>query len=89
VIIEAMASSKPVISINRGGPTISVVDGKTGFLVDSVDEMAERMRFLAGHPNECERMGRAGRRRALQNYTWKIFLDRMGHALREAAKARQ
>ncbi|MCX6770882.1 MAG: glycosyltransferase family 4 protein [Candidatus Micrarchaeota archaeon] len=86
VILEAMASSKPVISINRGGPTISVVHGKTGFLVDSADEMAQKMRFLAEHPDICEEMGRAGRKRVEQNYTWRIFLDKMEKVFKETAK---
>jgi len=86
VILEAMASSKPVISINRGGPTISIVDGKTGFLVNSPDEMAEKMHLLAGHPGICEQMGKAGRKRVEQNYTWKIFLRKMENAFKETAK---
>ena len=84
--IEAMASSKPVISVNEGGPTESVIDGKTGFLVNSPDEMAQKMHFLANHPGICERMGKAGRRRVEQNYTWKIFLDKMEKAFKETAK---
>jgi len=86
VILEAMASSKPVISINRGGPTISVLDAKTGFLVNSVDEMAEKMRFLADHPNVCEKMGKAGRKRVEQNYTWDCFFKKFDNALKETAK---
>jgi glycosyltransferase involved in cell wall biosynthesis len=86
VILEAMASSKPVISVNRGGPTISVVNGKTGFLVNSPDEMAEKMRYLAVHPDACESMGKAGRKRVEQNYTWKIFMGRMEKALKETAR---
>jgi glycosyltransferase involved in cell wall biosynthesis len=86
VPLEAMASSKPVISVNEGGPRESIVDGKTGFLVNSVDEMAQRMRFLAENRDACERMGKAGRRRVEQNYTWKIFLDRMERAFKQTAK---
>jgi glycosyltransferase involved in cell wall biosynthesis len=86
VVIEAMASLKPVISANVGGPRESIVNGKTGFLVNSPDEMAQKMHYLADHPDECERMGRAGRRRVEQNYTWKIFLDRMEKAYKETAK---
>ncbi len=86
VILEAMASSKPVISIKKGGPTISIVDGKTGFLVNSVDEMAQKMKFLADHPEICEQMGKEGRKRVEKNYTWKIFLDKMEKAFKETAK---
>jgi glycosyltransferase involved in cell wall biosynthesis len=86
VALEAMASEKPVISINKGGPTISVVDGKTGFLVNSIDEMAGKISFLASNPNECEKMGKAGRRRVEQNYAWKIFLDKMEKIFRQTAR---
>jgi len=84
--LEGMASSKPVISVNEGGPRESIVDGKTGYLVNSTDEMADRMIYLADHPDICEQMGKAGRKRVEQNYTWKIFLDRMEKAFKETAK---
>ena len=86
VPLEGMASSKPVISVNEGGPRESIVNGKTGFLVNSVDEMAEKMRFLADNPDACERMGRAGRKRVEQNYTWKIFLDKMEKVFKQTAR---
>jgi len=88
VVLEAMASSKPVISINIGGPTISILDGKTGFLVNTIDEMAEKMKFLAERPEIVEKMGKAGRKRVEQNYTWKIFLDKMEKAFKETARAK-
>lgn len=88
VPVESMASEKPCISVNEGGPRESIVNGRTGFLVNSVEEMAEKMKFLAEHPNECEKMGRNGRKRVLQNYTWKIFLDKMDKAFRETAKGK-
>ena len=86
VPVEGMASYKPVIAIREGGPAESVADGKTGYLVGNADEMAEKMRYLADHPDICEKMGNAGRKRVEQNYTWKIFLDRMEEAFKETAK---
>ena len=88
VPLESMASSKPCISVNEGGPRETIADGKTGFLVNSAQEMAEKMKFLSEHPDICERMGKAGRKRVLQNYTWKIFLDKMEKAFKETAKGR-
>ncbi len=41
VVLEAMACGTPVIAFNRGGVSESVVDGETGFLVDTVDEMVD------------------------------------------------
>jgi alpha-maltose-1-phosphate synthase len=37
--LEAMACGKPVISINVGGPKDTIVNGKTGFLVDVAHEV--------------------------------------------------
>ncbi len=86
--LEAMAAEKPCISVNEGGPVYSIIDGKTGFLVNSTEEMAQKMLYLAQHPGENEKMGKAGRKRVLENYTWDVFADRMKTAFREAAKGR-
>lgn len=83
--LEAMASEKPCISVNEGGPTYSIVDGETGFLVDSAQEMAQKMAYLAENPDENEKMGKAGRKRVLKNYTWDVFLDKMEKSFKEVA----
>jgi len=36
--VEAMASGKPVIAPNEGGFKESIIDGKTGILIDEIDE---------------------------------------------------
>jgi glycosyltransferase involved in cell wall biosynthesis len=43
VMIEAMALGCPIITFARGAAPEIVVDGVTGFLVDSVDEMVHCM----------------------------------------------
>lgn len=43
VAIEAMACGTPVIAFRRGGLTETIIDGKTGFLVDTVEEMAQKL----------------------------------------------
>ncbi len=86
VPLEAMSSEKPCISVNEGGPTYTIHDGETGFLVNSPQHMAQKMLYLAQDPAENEKLGRAGRKRVLANYTWEIFLSKMEKALREVAK---
>jgi glycosyltransferase involved in cell wall biosynthesis len=84
--VEAMASSKPVISVNEGGPRETVTSQKTGFLVGSPSEMAERMAELALDNGLAERMGRAGRRIAEKKYSWRAFFDRLDPLLKSVAK---
>lgn len=63
VPLEAMAFGKPVISVNRGGPKESIIDGRTGFLVEPEPEkMLEKMLLLAGDIGLTEKMGKAGQK---------------------------
>lgn len=68
VVLEAMASGRPVIASRMGGLTDMVVDGETGFLVPPDDSAALRQaieRLLADAPLR-ERMGQAALARVSQ-----------------------
>lgn len=56
VPIESMACGTPVIAFNRGAVPEIIVNGKTGFVVDSMDAMIEAV-GLIDHvdPRECRR----------------------------------
>ncbi len=71
VIIEAMATAKPVIATAHGGPLEIVRDGETGFLVTPRDpqHMAEAMIRLGEDPELRRRMGEAGLERIYGVYT--------------------
>lgn len=75
--LESMSCEKPCISVNEGGPRYSILDGKTGYLVDSPDAMAEKMSFLAGSPDINEEIGKAGRRHVVRNFTQELFLKKL------------
>ena len=68
VLIEAMASAKPVIATDQGGPREVCVDGETGVLVPPWDprKLAEAILNLLGDRARAAAMGAAGRRRAEQ-----------------------
>jgi glycosyltransferase involved in cell wall biosynthesis len=83
--LEAMASSKPCIARNEGGPRETVAHGVDGFLVDSPEDMAQRMDALAKDPELCQRMGKAGRAKVVRDYRWEIFLERFGGMAQEVA----
>jgi glycosyltransferase involved in cell wall biosynthesis len=74
VPLEAMAAENPVISVNEGGPRETVVDGVTGYLVTSEDEMAERMLYLATHPALTQEMGQRGREHVTAHFSDEALL---------------
>ena len=77
VPLEAMAFGKPVLAVNSGGPTESVRDGETGFLLEpTAAAFAERMSWLAGRPHELRRLGHAAVTRVRQ-YSWAAFVERL------------
>lgn len=71
-IVEAMAAGTPVVAWNNGGPTVTVTDSITGFLVEpyDTDVFADRLYLLATNPALAERMGRAAHQRAIEFFSY-------------------
>ncbi len=86
VPVEAMASSKPVISVAEGGPSETVVNGKTGYLVNSPEEMADKMQYVVEHPDVAEQMGAEGRKRVIEKYSWESFFRKFDRLAAKVAK---
>ena len=65
VVLEAMATGRPVIASRIGGITDIVVDGETGMLVTPGDphELSQAIRQLLDNPAQREAMGQAGQAR--------------------------
>jgi len=68
VVTEALWKGKPVVGGNVGGIPLQVLDGETGFLVDTVEECGEKALYLLQHPEESARMGKKGREHVRQNF---------------------
>ncbi|HEX7288269.1 MAG TPA: glycosyltransferase family 4 protein [Candidatus Angelobacter sp.] len=68
VVIEAMASGKPVVATAPGGPSETVLDGETGYLVKPSDpgDIANAVAILLTDPITRSRMGEEGRKRACE-----------------------
>ena len=75
--LESMASGKPVIALNEGGPKETILNGVTGFLVDDVERLAERMLYLVDHPEENMKMGRKGMEHVEKNFSPESFFARI------------
>jgi len=68
VVAEALWKRKPVVAGNVGGIPLQVIEGVTGFLVNSVDGAAYRIRQLLVNPEMAERMGAAAREHIRTNF---------------------
>ncbi|HLX63737.1 MAG TPA: glycosyltransferase family 4 protein [Planctomycetota bacterium] len=68
--VQAMACGKPVVVTRSGGLVESVLDGKTGFIVDKRDEKALAERCLACLRDKelARKMGEAGRKHVLKSF---------------------
>jgi len=61
VVSEGLWKGRPVIGGRCGGIPLQVIDGETGYLVDSAAECGQRLIQLLADEAQCEAMGRAGR----------------------------
>lgn len=61
VVAEALWKGTPVVAGNTGGIPLQLQDGVGGFLVDTVEECAERTLHLLLHSGEAEEIAEAGR----------------------------
>jgi trehalose synthase len=68
VVTEGLWKGKPVVGGNAGGIPLQVIDGETGFLVDSAEECGAKVLYLLQHPQEAEAMGAAAREHVRRNF---------------------
>ena len=83
-LLEAMACGTPVICTRVASMPEIVEDGKTGFVVEADDQesLADRLTWLASHPDDTARMGDRGRQVVLERFQWNQVVDRCLDAYR-------
>jgi trehalose synthase len=67
-VAEALWKGKPVIGGNVGGIRLQVVNHHTGFLVNTPEGAALRLRYLLRNPKEYDRMSATGRAFVRDNF---------------------
>lgn len=67
-VTEALWKSKPVIGGNCGGIRLQVINYHTGFLVDTPEGAAERIRYLLQTQHLMHEMGTKGHRFVRENF---------------------
>ena len=78
VALEAMASELPVCASRTGGLQDIVLHEETGMLFTpgNAESLAETLARMIDNRDELDRMGKAGRTRVLEQYTWDKILER-------------
>lgn len=74
VVAEGLWKGRPVVAGNVGGIPLQIQEGDTGYLVGSVEECADRIRYLLQHPAEADRMGTIGREYVRENFLTTRYL---------------
>lgn len=76
-ILEYMAASRPVVATDVGGAKEVVIEGVTGYLVDSgnYSAMAHRIISLLLAPEKARAMGENGKQRVAQEFSLRALLE--------------
>ncbi|XP_072172780.1 alpha-1,3/1,6-mannosyltransferase ALG2-like [Diadema setosum] len=78
VPIEAMYMNRPVIAVNSGGPLETIAHKQTGFLCEpTAASFASAMERFAREPDLRDRLGRAGRDRVINNFSFRAFGNKL------------
>ena len=86
-LLEALASSVPVVSTDVGGVPFMVEHEKTALLVppQNPEAMANAVLALLNDPAKAAQLSKAGVE-AVQHYTWPNVRDRLLHVYKQALK---
>jgi glycosyltransferase involved in cell wall biosynthesis len=78
-LVEAMFRGKPIICSRIGGLSEIVEDGVTGLLFQPGDahELKVKVRYLWNRPELCQKLGQAGREKALREYSPQKYYERL------------
>ncbi len=85
ILLEAMASGKPIVATDIDGFRHVVTHGREGLLVErkSRQELARALHTLLSDASLRREMGQAGLR-TVQQYDWERVIDQLGEIYRQA-----
>jgi len=77
VLVEAMASGKPVVASDIPGVRDVIKDGVTGFLAEpfSPRDLAEKLNAIISNDELAAEMGRRARLHAREHFGWNVIAD--------------
>ena len=85
VFLEAAAAGVPQVAGDSGGASEAVADGETGFVVEPTDvgAVADALERLLSDPDLRDRMGAAGRTRAVEQFDYDRLAPRLAAAIED------
>ncbi len=87
VPLEAMAAARPVVAVNHGGPTETIVHERTGLLAEPTPAaFADALARVLGDAAAARRMGEAGWAHVRANFSRRSFGDRLERTLLALAR---
>ncbi|ACJ15902.1 glycosyltransferase [Thermococcus onnurineus NA1] len=75
--LEASATGRTIVGRNESGLSDLIVDGVTGFLGNSEEELSRKLAQVLTNEDLIERMGTEARRRAEKEFSWDIILKKL------------
>lgn len=87
VPLEAMYYAKPVVAVNSGGPTETIVQNITGFLSEpSEADFANSLKKIIINSDLRSKMGEAGRQRFIARFSYDAFTEQLDNIVRKTYK---
>jgi len=85
VVLESMASGKPVIVSALTGPSHLVSDGEDGLItrVNDPNDLKKKIEYLAAQPEKSKMMGLTAREKVSRKYRWYSIGDKLEQTLKE------
>ncbi len=86
--VEGMAAGRPVVASRIGGLPYTIADG-AGLLVrpGDPDDLADKLEFLIERPALRAELGRLGRKRFEEHFTWPVIIERHYRSLLSRRRA--
>lgn len=84
VPLEAMYLSRPVVAVNSGGPTETIVHEQTGFLCEpEPEDFANAALRIIKDQKLAEKMGEMGRKRVQQQFSFEAFTEKLNRIIQD------
>ncbi len=84
-VAEALWKGVPVVGRKVGGIPLQIIDGVTGYLVDTVEQAAEKTLFLLRNREEAKKMGVNGKEHVKQNFLIINHMKRLLNFIRRSS----